>query len=47
MSAVGHRVKRLVRVAIGDYELGNLPPGKTRTLTDKDIGRLRRTRSDD
>jgi 23S rRNA pseudouridine2605 synthase len=31
-AAVGHRVRRLVRVAIGAYRLGDLPPGACRTL---------------
>jgi 23S rRNA pseudouridine2605 synthase len=39
-SAVGHRVKRLVRVAIGAYELGELPAGATRELSGEDIRRL-------
>jgi 23S rRNA pseudouridine2605 synthase len=31
-AAVGHRVRRLVRVAIGAYELGDLPAGECRAL---------------
>jgi 23S rRNA pseudouridine2605 synthase len=31
-AAVGHRVRRLVRVAIGSYRLGDLPPGACRAL---------------
>jgi len=32
IQAVGHRVKRLVRVRIGDLTLDNLKPGKFRFL---------------
>jgi 23S rRNA pseudouridine2605 synthase len=38
--AVGHRVKRLVRVAIGRYVLGDLPPGASRPLDAADRERL-------
>jgi 23S rRNA pseudouridine2605 synthase len=31
-AAASHRVRRLVRVAIGAYRLGDLPPGACRTL---------------
>ena len=41
MSAVvGHRVRRLRRVAIGGYVLGNLAPGAYRPLDDRDRERL-------
>jgi 16S rRNA U516 pseudouridylate synthase RsuA-like enzyme len=33
-------VRRLVRVAIGAYELGDLPPGAYRLLDAADRGRL-------
>lgn len=36
LSELGIEVLRLVRVAIGSVELGNLPKGKTRPLTDKE-----------
>jgi 23S rRNA pseudouridine2605 synthase len=39
-AAVGHKVKRLVRVAIGRYELGDLASGHCRQLGPADIGRL-------
>ena len=39
-AAVGHRVRRLVRVAIGSYRLGDLPPGATRPLDAADRERL-------
>jgi 23S rRNA pseudouridine2605 synthase len=39
-SAAGHRVRRLVRVAIGEYELGDLPAGKYRVLEEGDVGKL-------
>jgi 23S rRNA pseudouridine2605 synthase len=38
--AVGHKVRRLVRVAIGDYQLGDLPPGACQPLDEEDLGRL-------
>jgi 23S rRNA pseudouridine2605 synthase len=41
-AAVGHRVRRLVRVAIGAYELGDLSPGACRTLDESDRERLLR-----
>jgi 23S rRNA pseudouridine2605 synthase len=34
LSELGIEVRRLLRVAIGSIELGNLPKGKTRPLTD-------------
>jgi 23S rRNA pseudouridine2605 synthase len=37
VQAVGSRVRRLRRVAIGAYTLGNLPPGEYRELTAKDL----------
>ncbi len=39
-AAVGHKVKRLVRVAIGGYELGDLAPGQHRSLTERDLQRF-------
>jgi 23S rRNA pseudouridine2605 synthase len=41
--AVGHKVRRLVRVAIGGYPLGDLPPGACRPLDADDRRRLLRT----
>lgn len=35
--AQGFEVKQLLRVRIGDLELGELPPGKTRVMTARDI----------
>ena len=40
MRAVGHRVRRLVRVAIGAYQLGDLPAGQTRELNDEGLRKL-------
>jgi pseudouridine synthase len=40
LSAVGHRVRRLVRVAIGRYGLGDLPPGACRTLDGEAVRQL-------
>jgi 23S rRNA pseudouridine2605 synthase len=39
-AAVGHKVRRLVRVAIGGYELGDLAPGACRRLNAADLRRL-------
>ncbi len=36
-AAVGCRVRRLVRVAVGRYELGDLPPGECRILNKEDL----------
>jgi len=38
--AVGHPVQRLVRVAVGPVQLGELRPGKTRPLTAREIAAL-------
>lgn len=38
--AVDCRVRRLIRVAIGGYELGDLAPGSTRLLTADDLQKL-------
>ncbi len=40
LAAVGHRVRRLVRVAVGGYTLGDLAPGACRTLSAEDQRRL-------
>jgi pseudouridine synthase len=37
LAAVGHRVRRLVRVAIGGLELGDLKPGEHRRLGEQEI----------
>ncbi len=39
-AAVGFRVKRLVRVGIGQYQLGDLPAGSCRPLAARDRERL-------
>ena len=39
--ALGHRVVRLRRVAFGPIELGRLRPGEWRTLTLREVARLR------
>jgi 23S rRNA pseudouridine2605 synthase len=39
-AAVGHRVRRLVRTAIGGLALGDLPPGACRTLTEAEVRQL-------
>lgn len=38
---VGHRVARLRRVRLGPLELGGLPPGQWRRLTDEELRALR------
>jgi 23S rRNA pseudouridine2605 synthase len=40
LTAVSHKVRRLVRVAIGGLELGDLAPGAHRTLDPKEVSRL-------
>lgn len=40
LAACGHRVRRLVRVAIGNLELGELKAGKVRELNAEEVGRL-------
>lgn len=39
-AAVGFRVKRLVRTAIGRYQLGDLPTGECRLLDAREVERL-------
>jgi pseudouridine synthase len=39
-AALGRRVNRLVRVAVGGLELGDLPPGACRELGEAEVGRL-------
>ncbi|MCX7835134.1 MAG: rRNA pseudouridine synthase [bacterium] len=40
-SAINHRVERLVRIRIGMVELGNLPVGALRLLTEQEIKQLK------
>jgi len=42
--AVGHRVLKLHRAAVGELELGSLKPGQYRALTRGEIAKLRRRR---
>jgi 23S rRNA pseudouridine2605 synthase len=42
---VGHPVRRLTRIAFGPLELGSLPPGRHRRLTDAEVARLNRATS--
>jgi pseudouridine synthase len=37
LSSVGHRVRRLVRVAIAGLELAGLEPGEWRILTESEV----------
>ena len=39
--AVGHPVRRLIRVRMGPLTLGSLPPGQYRPLTSQELARLR------
>jgi 23S rRNA pseudouridine2605 synthase len=39
--ALGHRVRRLRRIAFGPLRLGALPPGACRPLTTRELGALR------
>lgn len=41
-AAVGHPVRALVRIRIGDVVLGRLPAGKTRPLSQHELASLRR-----
>jgi pseudouridine synthase len=43
--AIGRRVRRLLRVAIGKLELGDLPPGGCRVLDESALRRLQQARS--
>jgi 23S rRNA pseudouridine2605 synthase len=42
---VGHPVRRLTRIAFGPLELGSLPPGRHRRLTEAEVARLNRATS--
>jgi pseudouridine synthase len=39
-AALGHPVRRLIRIRIGSLELGDLPVGKWRYLTQEEVRRL-------
>jgi 23S rRNA pseudouridine2605 synthase len=41
LAALGYRVRRLVRVAVGSLELGDLAPGACRPLAPAEVERLR------
>ncbi len=43
LAKVGHKVIRLMRVAVGPVKLGELPSGASRLLTSREISALRRT----
>jgi 23S rRNA pseudouridine2605 synthase len=40
LAAVGHKVRRLVRVAIGGLGLGDLKPAEHRRLSEDEVGRM-------
>jgi 23S rRNA pseudouridine2605 synthase len=42
LARAGHKVQRLVRVAVGPVRLGDLPPGAVRPLTPREVSALRR-----
>jgi pseudouridine synthase len=46
-AALGHPVRRLVRLSIGPLELGDLPPGEWRYLTDAEVRRLQRSAAEE
>jgi 23S rRNA pseudouridine2605 synthase len=46
LARVGHKVQRLVRIAVGPVKLGDLAPGESRRLTRQEIAALRRAASD-
>jgi 16S rRNA U516 pseudouridylate synthase RsuA-like enzyme len=46
MAAVGHRVRRLVRLTIGSAALGDLKQGQWRYLTDEEVRNLTQTSID-
>lgn len=46
LESVGHPVRRLLRVAIAGVELGDLPSGQWRELTEAEVERLRRGRGE-
>jgi 23S rRNA pseudouridine2605 synthase len=37
---LGHKVMRLIRIAVGPIRLGNLPPGASRPLTREEVAAL-------
>jgi 23S rRNA pseudouridine2605 synthase len=43
LAEVGHPVARLVRTDLGPISLGHLKPGKTRKLSQQEIGALYRS----
>jgi pseudouridine synthase len=43
LEAVGHRVTKLRRIRIGSLDVGGLPAGRVRRLTDDEVTRLRGT----
>jgi 23S rRNA pseudouridine2605 synthase len=42
LAKVGHKVLRLIRIAVGPIRLGDLPPGACRTLSPAEVDSLRR-----
>ena len=42
-AAVGHPVKRLKRVKFGNLELGELPPGEYRHMTEEELSQLKKS----
>jgi len=39
-AAIGHPTLRLLRVRIGQYRLGGLPPGQWKELTEEERGKV-------
>lgn len=46
-AALGHPVRRLVRLSIGPLELGDLPLGEWRYLTEQEVSRLQRSAAEE
>jgi len=38
---IGHEVKELERISVGDIELGDLPVGKWRNLSEEELNYLK------
>lgn len=43
LARIGHKVQRLIRIAVGPVRLGEMPPGAVRPLTQEEVRALRQT----
>ena len=41
LARVGHKVQKLIRIAVGPVRLGDMPPGAYRRLTPDELAKLR------